>query len=179
MKKVCVWLFGSGLASFTSAQPADVTKITGLMSAATTEKELVIESKGGPVSYKAVVDRNQGGDIKQLCLPADSGPAMSDLNDIFFYGRHDNEYTLRGWSALAKCIQSSSAEGLSRKPDEVVVQVCVDAAGTFKVISTAGKPPNTSRCWLESKGVPMNDICNSHCRRRGNESLIHPNCGAR
>src|SRR5207245_2042824 len=61
---------------------------------------------------------------------------MGDLNDIFFHGTRDNEYTLRGWSALAKCILSSSAEVLSRKPDEIVVRVDADVAGTFKIVST-------------------------------------------
>src|SRR5438552_3785170 len=135
MKAMSVWLFCVGLVSFAIAQAAE-TRSSGLMSVTTTENELVIESKGGPVSYKAVVDRNKGGDIKQLCLPADSGSVVSDLNDIFFHGTHHDEYTLRGWSGLAKCILLSSAEVLSRKPDEVMVRVDADAAGTFKVLSS-------------------------------------------
>jgi hypothetical protein len=136
MKKMPAGLFCLAIASLALAQAAGATKAVEVMSAAATEDELVVESRGGPVSYKAVVDRKKGGDIKRLCLPANSESVADDLNDLFFHGTHEDEYTLRGWSGRDRCILSSSAVVLSRKPDEVVVQVSADAAGTFKVIST-------------------------------------------
>jgi hypothetical protein len=110
--------------------------LPSILSATPTQSDLVIESKGGPVNYKAVIDRNRCGNIKELHLPANGGPVVSDLNGIFFFGVQDHEYTLRGWSGRAQCIQSSSADVLSQKPGEVVVRVKADATGTFKVIST-------------------------------------------
>jgi hypothetical protein len=100
------------------------------------DEELRIESKGRPVSYQAVVDRVKSGDIKRLCLPANNKPVASDLSSLFFYGEREKEYTLRGWTSRDRCILAYSAEVLSHKPDEIVIQVNVDAAGTFKVIST-------------------------------------------
>jgi hypothetical protein len=135
-KKLSASLFCLALVSLISAQAAVETNATEGMSVAETESELVIESKSGPVTYKAIVDRNQGGDIKELRLPTDSGPVMNDLNQIFFHGTDGDEYTLRGWSGRSKFISSSSAEVLSRKPDEIVVQVEAEAVGTFKIIST-------------------------------------------
>ena len=105
------------------------------MSATTTEKEILIQA-AGPVNYQAVVDRQKGGDIKQLCLPATSQPVVDDLNNLFFLGRHGEDYTLRGWTGRDTCILSSAAEVVSQKSDEIVVQVKVEAAGTFKIVST-------------------------------------------
>ena len=123
--------------ALTSALAADTTTTaSGRMSATTTESNLIVESSGGPVSYQAVIDRNRGGNIRRLCLPADGQSVVSDLNDIFFYGHHHNEYTLRGWSGRPECIAASSAKVLSERPDELQVQVGADAMGTFKVIST-------------------------------------------
>jgi hypothetical protein len=135
-KTISVGLFGLAIASLTIAGAAEAPKTTGVVSAVATDNEFVIESKGGPVSYKAVVDRKKGGDIKQLCLPANAQSVTDDLNNLFFHGTHGDEYTLRGWSGRDRCILTASAELLSQKPDEVVVRVSADAAGTFKVVST-------------------------------------------
>jgi hypothetical protein len=135
VKRISLWLFCLALACATWTQAAAATKGTGLMSVATTETELVVESSGGPVSYKAAVDRKKGGDIKQLCLPADGKPVTSDLDNFFFHGKHADEYTLRGWTARDQCILSSSVEVLSRKSEEIVVQVNIEAAGTYKVVA--------------------------------------------
>jgi hypothetical protein len=130
-------LFCLGMASFVSAQTADATKGAGGMSAAITGDDLVIESKGGTLSYRAGVDRKRGGNITLLCLPAGGKSVVRDLNDIFFHGSHDNEYTLRGWTGRSACILSCSTDVLSRKPDEVVVRVIASAAGTFKIVATS------------------------------------------
>ncbi len=45
---------------------------------------VVIESKGGPITYKAVVDAKTGGNIAQVKLPADGDVVPRQLNDIFF-----------------------------------------------------------------------------------------------
>jgi hypothetical protein len=133
MKKFLVSLFCFGLVFVMRAQAAEVPAPT--LSATTTEKEIIIQS-AGPVNYKAVVDRQKGGDIKQLCLPATSQPVADDLNNLFFHGRHGEDYTLRGWTGRDTCILSCAAELVSQKPDEIVVQVKVEAAGTFKIVST-------------------------------------------
>ncbi len=62
---------------------------------------------------------------------------MRDLNDIFFHGVHDNEYTLRGWTTRSACILSCSTDVTSRKPEEIVVGVRASVAGIFKIISTS------------------------------------------
>lgn len=133
VKKFLVSLFYLGLTFVSRTQAAEVPAPT--LSATTTEKEILIQS-AGPVNYKAVVDRKKGGDIKQLCLPATSQPVVDDLDNLFFHGRHGEDYTLRGWTGRDTCILSCAAEVVSQKSDEIVVHVKVDAAGTFKIVST-------------------------------------------
>ena len=53
--------------SLASSQ-ADAAKNAGGMSVTSRGDDLVIESRGGTVSYKAVLDRKNAGEIKQLCF---------------------------------------------------------------------------------------------------------------
>jgi hypothetical protein len=136
MKSLSLWSLCLGMASFTFAQAPEATKIGALLSAVMTGDDLVIESKGGMSSYKAVLERKKGGNITQLCLPPDGPAVVRDLNDLFFHGRHGKDYTLRGWTGRSRCILSCSMDVLSRKPDGITVQVHALAAGTFKIIAT-------------------------------------------
>jgi hypothetical protein len=136
MKKLFVWLFCMAIVAVAGTQAAEVAKASGGMAATTTENEVIVQSDGSPMNYKAVIDRKKGGNIQELCLPAKSQPVASDLNNLFFHGSHGDDYTLRGWSGRDACILSSRVQVVSQKPDEIVVQVSADAAGTFKVIST-------------------------------------------
>jgi len=58
-KKLSVSLFCLALFSLTSAQAAVETNAPEVISVATTESELVIESKSGTVTYKAVWTANR------------------------------------------------------------------------------------------------------------------------
>jgi hypothetical protein len=106
----------------------------GVLSALKTGDTIVVESKGGAVTYKAVVDSKQGGNITQICLPGDGEVIARELNDIFFHGDHGEQYTLRGWTGKSKFILSCSIDVISQAPDEVVVQVNTLTTGIFKVL---------------------------------------------
>jgi hypothetical protein len=121
-------LGGSAIAS----EPSPPAK--GMLATASAS-ELAIESRGGPVTYKLVVDRKTGGSIKQLCLPAAGPPVANDLNDLFFFGAHQPDFTLRGWTARDNCTLSCSADIVSQTAAEVVVRAKVVAAGTFKILA--------------------------------------------
>ena len=95
---------------------------------------VVIESKGGPLTYKAVVDAKRGGNITRLSLPADGKVIARELNDIFFLGDHSGEYTLRGWTGRDRCTISCAVDLVSQKLDEVVVNVDLVTTGTFKIL---------------------------------------------
>src|SRR5437667_283844 len=69
-----------------------------VLSAVKTGDEIVIESRGGALTYKAVVSSKTGGDITEVSLPADGKVMARELNDIFFHGAHGDQYTLRGWT---------------------------------------------------------------------------------
>lgn len=125
------------------------------MSAATTKNELVIESKGGPVTYKAVLERNKGGDITQLFLPADSGSVLSDLNDIFFHGTHHNEYQKpwqQDWQQTSgfKYDVSGQPQG---QPVTVKTEVAFAKAAPAEMppVVTLRSPGPEAR-WMDEKG---------------------------
>src|SRR5580704_11789410 len=90
--KATAWVVWLGLVAAAPAQqPVGISAIA-------TGGAVVVESRGGPITYKAVVDPKAGGDISDVRLPAD-GPVVSrELNDVFYLGSHDDEYTLRGWT---------------------------------------------------------------------------------
>jgi hypothetical protein len=135
MQKLFVLLSCLGVASLVSAQAAHANGQAGVMSAVGTNDEIVVQAKGGALSYKAVVDRKLGGNITQVSLPAGDKAIVRDLNDIFFHGTHGGQYTLRGWTGRSNCILSCAMKTLSQKPDEIVVQVDIQAAGTFKILT--------------------------------------------
>jgi hypothetical protein len=124
------------LASLTWAQAPDAKNSTAVLSAAKSENSVTVESKGGALSYKAVVDGKNGGDIGGLHLPADGDVIAGQLNDIFFLGTHAEDYTLRGWTGPNKFTITCSVDLVSQKPDEVVVQVNLLTTGTFKILAT-------------------------------------------
>src|SRR5882724_10820688 len=122
-------------APLASAQTAAANKTAAVISVVKTGDEIAIESRGGALTYKAVLSGKEGGNITQVSLPAD-GPAIArELDDIFFHGTHGEEYTLRGWTGKSKFIISCSMNVVSQQPDEVVVQANVVAKGTFKIIA--------------------------------------------
>jgi hypothetical protein len=104
------------------------------LSAVKSGDAIVIESKGGPVTYKVVVDAKRGGDISDLQLPADGKVVGREINDLFFLGEHGDEYTLRGWTGPNKFTISCSADLVSQKADEIVVRVNLLTTGTFKIL---------------------------------------------
>jgi hypothetical protein len=105
------------------------------VSALKTGDQIMIESKGGALTYKAVLSSKAGGDITQVSLPADGKIVARELNDIFYHGTHGDEYTLRGWTGKTKFIISCAMEVLAQKPEEVTVKVKVIAMGTFKILT--------------------------------------------
>jgi len=106
-----------------------------VVSAVKTGDEIVIESTGGVLTYKAVLSGKEGGNLTRVCVPA-NGPAVArELNDLFFHGTHGEEYTLRGWTGKSKCIILCSMDVVSQQPGEVVVKADVIAKGTFKIIA--------------------------------------------
>jgi len=123
------------LASFASAQAPDAKK-KSILSAVKSGDSIVVESTGGPIAYKAVVDAKTGGDITQLNLPADGKVIARELNDIFFLGTHGEEYTLRGWTGRNKFTISCTVDLVAQKPDEVVVKADLVTTGTFKILVT-------------------------------------------
>jgi hypothetical protein len=106
----------------------------GVVSAVKVGDTITVESKGGPLSYKAVVNSKEGGDITQVNLPADGRVAALGLNQIFFFGTHGDQYTLRGWTGKEKFVLSCSTDVISQSAGEVVVQVNLIATGTFKIL---------------------------------------------
>jgi hypothetical protein len=135
MKHLFVSLFCLSAVSLLSVRTAHADGQAGVMSAVTTTDEIVVQSKGGSPSYRAVVDGKRGGNIAQVSLPAGVNAVVRDLNDIFFHGTHGDQYSLRGWTGRSNCILSCAMKTLSRKPDEIVVQVDIQAAGTFKILT--------------------------------------------
>ena len=97
---------------------------------------VVIESRGGPLTYKAIIDGKAGGDIGQVRIPADGEVIARELNDIFFLGTHGEEYTLRGWTGRSKFTLACAVNLVSQKPDEIVVRVDLLSTGTFKILVT-------------------------------------------
>ena len=93
---------------------------------------IAMESRGGSVTYKAVVDRKQGGNITELRLPAGGDVVARELNDIFFLGAHGEQYTLRGWTGKTRFNISCSVDLVLQKPDEAVVQVNLLSTGISK-----------------------------------------------
>jgi len=73
-----------------------------VVSAVKSGDAVVVESKGGALRYKVVVDGKLGGDITQLSLPANGPVIAREINDVFFLGQHGEEYTLRGWTGPAR-----------------------------------------------------------------------------
>jgi hypothetical protein len=105
-----------------------------VVTAAKTGDSVAIESKGGSLTYKALVDAKRGGDISDLCLPADGGVVAGAINDIFFLGAHGEEFTIRGWTGPGKFTKTCAVSIVSQKPDEAVVQVDLLTTGTFKIL---------------------------------------------
>ena len=101
-------------------------------------KSVVVESRGGPVKYKAVIDPKTGGNITQLRLPAGGDVVARELNDLFFLGNHGEEYTLRGWTGRERFLQSCTVGLVPAKGNEagneVVVKVDLVTTGTFKIL---------------------------------------------
>jgi hypothetical protein len=106
------------------------------LSAAKSGESVVVDAKGGAITYQVLVDAKSGGNITQLRLPADGPVVARELNDIFYLGNHGEEFTLRGWTGKSKFIQSCKVDLVSNKPAEVVVAVDLVATGTFKVLVT-------------------------------------------
>jgi len=113
-----------------TANAGDAVRVSATRSA----DSITIESTGGSITYKAVVDTKRGGDISDFRLPASGDIVGRELNDIFFLGNHGEEYTLRGWTGPKKFTISCSADVISRKADEVVMQVDLLTTGTFKIL---------------------------------------------
>jgi Polysaccharide lyase len=113
-----------------------VAKKGSVLSAMKSGDSVVVESKGGPLTYKPVIDPKNGGNITQLNLPADGNVVARELNDLFFLGDHGEEYTLRGWTGRDKCTISCAVDLVSQKPDEVVVKVDLITTGTYKILVT-------------------------------------------
>ncbi|HEY8750639.1 MAG TPA: hypothetical protein VIM11_21825 [Tepidisphaeraceae bacterium] len=107
-----------------------------VVSAVKSGDAVVVESKGGALRYKVVVDGKLGGDITQLSLPANGPVIAREINDVFFLGQHGEEYTLRGWTGPAKFNISCNVDVVSQRADEVVVQVKLLTTGTFKILVT-------------------------------------------
>ena len=82
--------------------------------AAKSGDSIVIESKGGAQTYKAIIDPKAGGNITQVSLRADGSVVARELNDIFFHGKHGEEYTLRGWTKREQCIVSCKMDLVSQ-----------------------------------------------------------------
>ena len=112
---------------------SDETFAVGTVSAVKTANKIFIESSGGAVTYKAIVDEKSGGDITELSLPVDGKVVVRNVADIFYYGTHGEDYTLRGWTGKSKFTLSCSQEVISQKSDEVAVEVKLITTGTFKV----------------------------------------------
>jgi hypothetical protein len=141
LARICFMLLGMGLvphfcltpsASAAAPEAANgAATVTAVQSGAT----VVIESRDGAISYKAVLDPKTGGDITQVCIPADGPVVARELNDIFFLGEHGEDFTLRGWTSPSKFGISCATDVTSRKPDEVEVQVNLLTTGTFKILA--------------------------------------------
>jgi hypothetical protein len=127
-------MLGACAVALMCAMPG-TTIATAAVSAVNTSDKIVIESTGGPVTYKAIVDAKSGGDISELRLPANGNVVASNVADIFYYGTHGEDYTLRGWTGRNKFTLSCSQDVVSRKPDEVTVEVKLLTTGTFKVVT--------------------------------------------
>jgi hypothetical protein len=123
-------------ATFSRAQETQIDRNSPSLTAMTSGDTIAVSSRGGVLSYQAIVNAKRGGDIAQLSLPADGPVVARELNDIFYHGAHGEQYTLRGWSGLEKCNLSCSIELASQKPEEVVVRVNLLATGTYKVLDT-------------------------------------------
>jgi hypothetical protein len=121
------------LASLVAAQPPDATK-NSILTAAKSGDSVVVEAKGGAISYKVVVDPKAGGNITQLALPAGGEVIARELNDLFFLGAHGDDYTLRGWTGRDRCIVACAVNLVSQKPEQVVVSVDLVTTGTFKIL---------------------------------------------
>src|SRR5882724_7142208 len=106
-----------------------------IVSAMKTGDDIVVESRGGALTYKAVLSSKAGGDITEVRLPAGGKVAARELNDIFYHGTHGDEYTLRGWTGKTKFIISCSMDVIARRTEEVTVKVKVAAMGTFKILT--------------------------------------------
>jgi hypothetical protein len=122
---ISIWCLHIAVACANGAGQVSATKASG---------SITIESTGGLITYKAVVDTQRGGDISDFRLPASGDIVGRELNDIFFLGTHGEEYTLRGWTGPNKFTISCSADVISQKPNEVVVQVNLLTTGTFKIL---------------------------------------------
>ena len=122
-------------ATFVGRAAIETPKAAAALSAVKSGDTIAIASQGGALTYKAVVDGKRGGDITQFSLPADGPVVARELNDVFYHGTHNKEYTLRGWTGRDRCNLSCSLELVSQKPDEVVVRVNLLATGTYKVLA--------------------------------------------
>jgi len=140
------------LMPFASAQTGVANK-SSVLSAVKSVDSVLVESKGGPLTYKAVVDAKTGGNITRLSLPADGKVIARELNDIFFLGDHGGEYTLRGWTGRNRFTMSCAVDLVSQKPHEVVVNVDLVTTGTFKVLVT----DETARANLKKTHVSYKD----------------------
>jgi len=102
-----LWLF---IPQSVNAQADNGKQSPSTLTAIKADNSVVVEAKGGALTYKVTVDPKSGGNITQLCLPADSKPVARELNDIFFLGQHGEEFTLRGWTGKDKFTISSNVE---------------------------------------------------------------------
>lgn len=130
-------LLGLTMAGLLGLAPLTSTPMLAapVLSAVKTGEDIVVESRGGTVTYKAVLDAKTGGNMTEVRLPADGNVIARELNDIFFHGAHGEQYTLRGWTGKSKFIMACSMNVISQQAGEIVVQVNVATKGTFKIIT--------------------------------------------
>src|SRR4051812_30610897 len=85
LERIATSLLGACMAALMCEGPG-ATVAAGAVSAMKTGDKIIIESMGGAVSYKAVVDAKSGGDITELNLPADGNVIARNVGDIFYFG---------------------------------------------------------------------------------------------
>jgi hypothetical protein len=134
-KHITFEVLKSFVALYVICSASSAAVASAAVSATKTGDKIVVESTGGPITYKAIVDSKSGGDITDLRLPAHGNIVASNIGDVFYYGTHGEDYTLRGWTGRDKFTLSCSQSIASQKSDEVTVEVKLVVTGTFKVLT--------------------------------------------
>src|SRR5260370_40461701 len=109
--RLLAWCF----ATLFWAQALRAAAGAGSLSATKSGDAIVVESAGGTVTYKAIVNAKQGGNITEVRLPADGDVIARELNDIFFLGAHGEQFTLRGWTGKSRFNISCSVDMVSQR----------------------------------------------------------------